>query len=188
MISRFLKSIIIGLALVMLFSCENSLKTIQEITKEDTLASMAAYNVLYERSDSGFLQVVLRSPLMEQYDTDRNNPYTEFPEGFEVTFFDKSGEKVSFISAEYGVNYRKKQLLQARKNVIVKNFDTQEQLNTENLTWDQKKKVIHTRTFVKITSPDNVIFGDSLWAKEDFSSREIYNMRGEIEVDEEDDN
>jgi len=31
-----------------------------------------------------------------------------------------------------------------------------------------------------------VIFGDSLWAKEDFSYREIYNMRGEIELKEED--
>ncbi len=188
MITRFLKSIIIGLAVGMLFSCENSLKTIQEITREDTLSTIAAYDVFYQRSDSGSLQVVLRSPLMEQYDTDKNNPYTEFPEGFEITFFDRNGNKVSFISAEYGIDYRKKQLLQARKNVIVKNFDTREQLNTENLTWNQKKKFIHTHAFVKITSPENVIFGDSLWAKEDFSSREIYNMRGEIEIDEEDDN
>ncbi len=183
---RLLKSIIIITALVMLFSCENSLKTIQELTKEDTLATMAAYDVIYKRSDSGSLQVVLRSPLMEQYDMDKKNPYTEFPEGFEITFYDKNGNKVSFISAEYGVNYRKKQLLRARKNVVVKNFDSGEQLNTENLDWDQKKKIIHTHTFVKITSPENVVFGDSLWAKEDFSSREIYNMRGEIEVEEDD--
>jgi LPS export ABC transporter protein LptC len=188
MISRLLKSIILVITGVMLFSCENSLKVIQKITAEDTLASMSAYDVVYERSDSGNRQVVLRCPVMEQYDSKKNdaNPYSEFPEGFEITFYDNNGEKVSFISAEYGINYRKKKLLFARKNVVVKNFDTQEQLNTEYLEWDQKKKMIYTHSFVKITSPDNIIFGDSMKAKEDFSSREIYNMRGEIEIKDDD--
>ena len=187
MIFRLLKSIIIIVALVMLFSCENSLKTIQKITAEDTLASMSAYDVIYERSDSGIRQVVLRCPLMEQYDSKKNekNPYSEFPQGFEIIFYDKSGHKVSFISAEYGINYRKKKLLLARNNVVVKNFNSQEQLNTEYLEWDQKKKMLYTHSFVKITSPDNVIFGDSMIAKEDFSSREIFNMRGEIEIKDE---
>lgn len=185
MISKFLKSIIITASMMMLFSCENSMETIREITKEDTLSTVAAYDVIYQRSDSGYQQVLLKSPLMEKYDGD--DPYSEFKEGFEVTFYDQGGEKVSFISANYGINYEKRGLLRARNDVVVKNFDTQEQLNTENLIWDKEKKILYTKSFVKITSPENVIFGDSLWAKEDFSYREIYNMRGEIELKEEDD-
>ena len=69
--------------------------------------------------------------------------------------------------------------------MVVKNYNTGEQLNTENLIWNKNKKILYTKSFVKITSPENVVFGDSLWAKEDFSSREIYNMRGEIELKEE---
>jgi len=184
MISKSFKSIILAATLVMLFSCENSMETIREITKEDTLTTAAAYDVIYQRSDSGYQQVLLVSPLMEKYEGD--DPYTEFKEGFEVTFYDTVGAKISFISAEYGINYEKRQLLKARNNVIVKNHDTQEQLNTENLIWDKHKKILYTKSFVKITSPDNVIFGDSLWAKEDFSYREIYNMRGEIELEEKD--
>lgn len=185
MISKLLKSIIITIALVILFSCENSMETIREITKEDTLSTVAAYDVIYQRSDSGNKQVILRSPLLEKYEGD--DPYSEFKEGFEVTFYNTGGDKVSFISANYGINYEKKQLLKARNDVVVKNYDTEEQLNTENLIWDKEKKIIYTKSFVKITSPDNVIFGDSLWAKEDFSFREIYNMRGEIELKEEND-
>lgn len=158
------------------------METIREITKEDTLSTVAAYDVIYQRSDSGYLQVILRSPLMEKFGGD--DPYSEFKEGFEVTFFDTGGDSVSFISANYGINYEKRQMLRARNDVIVKNYDTQEQLNTENLIWDKQKKIIYTKSFVKITSPENVIFGDSLWAKEDFSYREIYNMRGEIELKE----
>lgn len=182
MTSKLLKSIITTIALMMLFSCENSMETIREITKEDTLSTVAAYDVIYQRSDSGYLQVILRSPLMEKFGGD--DPYSEFKEGFEVTFFDTGGDSVSFISANYGINYEKRQMLRARNDVIVKNYDTQEQLNTENLIWDKQKKIIYTKSFVKITSPENVIFGDSLWAKEDFSYREIYNMRGEIELKE----
>lgn len=159
------------------------METIREITQQDTLTTAAAYDVTYQRSDSGYLQVLLTSPLMEKYEGD--DPYTEFNEGFEVTFYDTSGAKISFISAEYGINYEKRQLLKARNDVVVKNYDTHEQLNTENLVWDKQKKILYTKSFVKITSPDNVVFGDSLWAKEDFSFREIYNMRGEIELKEE---
>jgi LPS export ABC transporter protein LptC len=184
MILKHIKSIIITFGMMMLFSCENSLETIREITKEDTLSTVAAYDVIYQRSDSGYQQVLLRSPLMEKFGGD--DPYSEFKEGFEVTFYDTSGAKISFISANYGINYEKRGLLKAKNDVIVKNYDTQEQLNTENLIWDKDKKILYTRSFVKITSPENVIFGDSLWAKEDFSYREIYNMRGEIELKEED--
>lgn len=172
-----------AIGLVMLFSCENSMETIREITQQDTLTTAAAYDVIYQRSDSGYLQVILTSPLMEKYDGD--DPYTEFKEGFEVTFYDTTGASISFITADYGINYEKRQLLKARNDVIVKNYNTGEQLNTENLIWDKQKKILYTKSFVKITSPENVVFGDSLWAKEDFSSREIYNMRGEIELKEE---
>lgn len=182
MISKLFKGIIIVFSVLVLFSCENSMETIREITKEDTLATVAAYDVIYQRSDSGYQQVLLRSPLMEKYDGD--DPYSEFPEGFEITFYDTCGAKVSFISAEYGINYEKRQMMRARNNVIVKNYDTQEQLNSEKLIWDKRKKIIYTSSFVKITSPESIIFGDSLWAKEDFSFREIYHMKGEIEVTE----
>ena len=50
----YFKSIITVIAVVMLFSCENSISKIKEITtQEDTLAAIATYNMIYERSDSG---------------------------------------------------------------------------------------------------------------------------------------
>ena len=92
-----------AIGLVMLFSCENSMETIREITQQDTLTTAAAYDVIYQRSDSGYLQVILTSPLMEKYDGD--DPYTEFKEGFEVSFYDTTGASISFITADYGINY-----------------------------------------------------------------------------------
>ncbi len=171
------------ITVVMLFSCENSISEIKEITiQEDTLAAISTYDMIYERSDSGHVQVVLVSKLMLRHGG--NDAYSEFPEGFKITFFDKSGKETSFITANYGITYDKRKFMNARDNVVIKNYDTHEELFTENLVWDQKKKIIRSNTFVKLVKPDKIIFGDSMWAKEDFSKYNIYNMKGEFDVEE----
>lgn len=164
----------------MLFSCENSISKIVEITQEDTLAAITTYNLVYDRSDSGFVQVKVVSPLMMRFVGD--DPYSEFPEGFEITFFDNTGKETSMIKANYGINYEKRKTMSARHNVIIKNFETKEQLFTENLVWNQKTKLIKSNTFVKLIMPDKTIFGDSMWANESFTEHEIYNVKGEFDV------
>lgn len=166
----------------MLFSCENSMTTIQEITQHDTLAVVTAFDIEYERTDSGYRQVVLTSPQMERYGGEA--AYTIFPIGFKVTFYDTAGIANSFISANYGINYESKKTMVARNNVVVRNYETEEQLNTENLVWDQNKKMIFANTFVKISTPDKVVYGDSLKAHETFRHRDIYNIRGVLEFEE----
>ncbi len=166
----------------MLFSCENSMTSVQEFAKNDTLPLLSAYNIEYERTDSGYLQVILKSPLMQKFEG--KDPYVEFPEGFEVTFYNDSGEQVSYMRANYGINYEKQDLIRARNDVVVINFEKEEELRTENLVWDKKKKIIYSNTFVKITAPDKVIYGDSMWANESFSKREIIKFKADIDIEE----
>ncbi len=177
-----LKSIFAFIMAGVLFSCENSMETVRKISSVDTLAMATADSVEFFHSDSGRLQMKLITPIMLKFGGD--NPYTEFPEGFEVFFFDTTGQKVSKIVAGYGINYESKKVLEARHNVVIYNFRTHEQLNTENLIWNKKKKEIFSPTFVKITTPDKVVFGDSLHATESFDKRTIYGVRATIEVEE----
>lgn len=156
------------------------MNTVQEFARNDTLPVLTANNIEFERSDSGYVQIVLKSPLMYKYEGE--DPYMEFPEGFEVTFYNDSGKQVSFLRADYGINYEKRDLVRARNDVIVVNFEKEEELRTENLVWDKKKKIIYSNTFVKITSPDKVIFGDSMWANESFTKREIIKFKADIEI------
>ncbi len=185
MVKNLIKSIILIVVGVMLFSCENDIETIKKITADDTISGITAYDIEYVRTDSGLIQVTLKAPEMIKYDG--KEPYTEFPKGFTVYMFDKNQIKKAFIKANYGINYTRKKYLKARNDVVVKNFETHEQLNTENLDWDQRKRMIYARSFVKISAPDKLIFGDSLEANEDFSQRKIYNIqKSEIETDDSD--
>jgi len=168
---------------MMLFSCENSIAVVKEITREDTLAAITAYDIVYIRSDSGKVQMELEAPVMNRFSG--TDPSIEFPEGFEAVFYDSAMQQSSRIRADYGISNENTKLLIARRDVEVENYKTKEKLNTESLFWDQRKKFIYTGAFVKITSPDKIVFGDSLTATEGFDQRTIHNIRATLEIEEE---
>lgn len=170
---------------MMFFACENSLSVVNEMTQQDTLAAVTAYDINYVRSDSGKIKMELYAPVMNRFSG--TDPSIEFPEGFEAFFFDSIMQKTSRIKADYGISNENSKLLIARRDVEVENFETKETLNTESLFWDQRKKIIYTGAFIKITSPDKIIFGDSLTATEGFNQRTIHNIRATLEIEEETD-
>ncbi len=182
MIRNLLKSVVIVLAIGTLFSCENNMKVVQTLNAEDTLAALTATDIQYIRTDSGRRQLVLNSPLLLKYGGAK--PYAEFPKGFSIAFYDTAGNIISTIKANYGIRWKTKGLLISRNNVVVKNLKTKEQLNTENLIWNEKKHIIYSPSFVKITSPDRVIFGDSMISNENFTKRTIFGIRGVLDVEE----
>ena len=170
----------------MLFSCENPIEKVKQFVDYDTISGLMAYDVVVERSDSGMLVAKLSAPVMRSLDVDNaDSSMLEFPKGFTAYVYDNGDTApTSMIRGDYGVNYEKKELVIAQHNVVVTNMKTQETLETETLFWDQKKKKIYTSSFVKITSPDKIVFGDSLTANEDFSRREIFGIRATIEIEE----
>lgn len=169
--------------ITMLFACKNDLKEIVAMDfSSDTIPDVSAKNIDFTFSDSAKVQVRLTGPVMHAYEGE--DSYMVFPEGFKVEFYDSVMNVTSTITGMYGVHYREKRYMEARKNVVVTNYETGEQLNTEELIWDQVKEIIYSNKFVKITSEDGVIFGDGLEAEQDFSKRRIINPSGEIEVNE----
>ncbi len=179
---QIIMSVFIALAIGTLFSCENNIQTVQKIMAEDTLAEVTATNIKYIRTDSAHVQMILQSPLLLKFGG--KQPYTEFPKGFHIKFYDRTGKLISTLSANYGIRWEKKRLLLARNHVVVKNIKTDEQLDTENLSWNEKKEKIYSHSFVKISSPDRTIFGDSLVANQTFSQRTIYGIRGVMDIKE----
>lgn len=160
------------------------MEKVKQFIDNDTISGLMAYDVVIERSDSGFLVAKLSAPMMRTID-DNDSSMLEFPKGFTAYIYERGDTApTSMIRGDYGVNYDKKELVVVKRNVMVKNISTQEVLETETLFWNQKKKKIYTSSPVKITSPDKVIFGDSLTAEEDFSRREIFGIRATLEIEE----
>ena len=173
---------IIAHVVMMLFSCENPMEKVKQFIDNDTIVGLMAYDVVIERSDSGRLVARLEAPMMRSID-DPDSAMLEFPKGF-TAYMIENDSVTSMISGNYGVNYEKKELVMAKHNVVVKNLRSEEVMETERLFWDQKKKKIYTGCMVKISSPDKLIYGDSMVAKDDFTKRELFGITATIEIDE----
>lgn len=175
-----LRSIIIILAVIMLFSCKNDLATIQSLSTADSLPLEIAYDIELTYSDSGKIQAFLSSPLMTRDDDE--NEIIEFPEGFRVLFYDSDSIPQSEITALYGIIFEGEERMEARNNVVVRNIEKNEKLETEHLIWDRKAGTIFTDEFIKISKTDQVIFGDGLKSDQNFESYEILNPTGELNI------
>ena len=86
------------------------------------------------------------------------------------------------MSANYGMYYSKKDEMMVRDDVAIVNTKG-ELLNTEELTWKRREGKIYSDKFVRITTPDEIIYGTGFEAKQDFSDYTIKNISGTIKVE-----
>jgi hypothetical protein len=56
-------------------------------------------------------------------------------------------------------------------------------LNAEELIWDQNKKKIYSDKFVKVTTEDEIMFGNGFESNEDFSEYKVKKLTGQLKID-----
>lgn len=173
---------ILTLVVGMLFSCSNSEKELNKLVFTDEFPDEQTKDVTILYSDSAKIKMKLVSPLMERHSKSSGN-YTEFKVGLEVYFYSDSGTLENFVRANYAKHLTEDKKMIAKHDVVAKN-NLGDILNTEHLVWDQEKQLFYSDEFVKITTKDEIIYGDGFEANEDFSKYKIKNIKGIIAVDE----
>lgn len=179
-----IKELNTGIVLLLLFSfsfvsCENDMAKVNKVTslKEVSSESGKDIDVLY--SNSGRVKAQLSAPTMIRYHS--KEPYTEMPDGLKIEFYDDSLNVESRLTAGYGISYDKSDEMIARNNVEAINVYG-DKLNTEELVWNQKTEKISSDKFVKITTKDEIIFGDGFESNQDITNYKIKKIRGTIRL------
>jgi len=165
----------------MLCSCKNDIDVINTFTEIHNLPTQSVKNLETIYTDSGKIQIKLLAPKLKRF-SNVEEPYIEFPAGIEVIFFDKKQEPESQLTAKYAIYSETNELWEARDSVIAIN-NLGDTLNTELLFWDEKKELIYTNKFVKITTENEVIWGEGLEANQEFTDWKIKNVKGTIYID-----
>ena len=175
---QFSLMIIVG---ILLISCERKLPV---IPKSDLLSlpSLTAKGVQTILNDSGRIQLIMTSPLIEQYDK-ADPPYSEFTSGIKVDVYNGKPNPEAKVTAKYGKCTRNN-LWELRDSVVVIN-EKNEKLETELLFWNQEKDHIYTDRFVKITNEDEVIQGIGFESDSHLLSRKILKVTAEITMPDE---
>lgn len=173
----------IALAVAMLMSCKNDIEVISSLTNIDNWPSQTIVNLETIYTDSAKIQLIVKSKLVETYNQEEDS-YLEFPKGLEVFFYDKNEMVESQLSAKYAIYHKADQLWEAKDSVVVINAND-EILNTEQLFWDENKKLIYTSIFVSITTTNEIIYGEGIEANENFTNWKIMKPRGTFYLDHE---
>jgi len=160
-------------------SCEPDIQKVQLIADKEKFPLEAADNVELLYSDSARVKVKLTAGRMERYTGE--DPYLELPKGVNVLFYSDSLTVKSSLRANYAVRYENRNIMEARNDVVVIN-EKGEKLNTEHLIWDEQKAKIYSEEFVKITTKDEIIYGNGFEANEDFTKYKIFNIKGIINL------
>lgn len=166
-------------------SCENDLEVVQSFEDPAKVpdATFEKFETLYY--DSSKLNAKVESDLLLRFSEKiTKEPYMEFPKGIYVQFYDSVKNVRASVKSKYAIYYESKKLWEARKDVVVVSTDGK-QLNTEQLFWDQNKKIIYSEKFCRVTTPNASLTGNKFQAVEDFSSYELSQVQGPLQVKDE---
>lgn len=178
--------LLVGAALLagtaLLSSCEKRELPVRELQIRE-LPSLSARDVETMYSDSGKVTLLVRTPLIQQFSSDEQ-PYTLFPDGLTVLFYDKKTEPQASITAQYARYTEKDELWELRDSVVAVNTEG-DILETELLFWSEPRESVWSDRFVRITGKDQIIMGTGFESDPRLSKWKIKNVSATIYVDNE---
>lgn len=179
---RTISSLVVVLMVSMLFSCENDMTAVIKLSSKDSIPDVTINNVHVQQSEMGKPTLELTASKMISYQT--HEAYTEFPNGLRIVFFDSLMQPKTELTANYGISWDARRTMEARGNVVLRNFQKQQQLNTESLLYDRNSQKVSTPGFVKITMPDKIVLGKGMVTDEKFDNYSIRQVTATIYVNE----
>lgn len=164
--------------------CKNDIETIHALTNQVDLPDVSGFNIEITYTDSGLLKGKIIAAEAHDYNR-KEDPYTEFPKGMKVYFYNAQGVEESTIQADYAIFHKKDQIWEGRGQVLAENPGEGKKLETEQIFWDQKNKRIYSEKYSTITTRSGVSYGENGFeAEEDLSSYRMKGYKGRINVNE----
>lgn len=167
------------LACLFLVSCENDLRDIEKVSSRKLEVPVdTSKGVTAIFSDSAIVKGKLITPLLLNFRTSK--PYYEMPKGLNVILYDANLEQTTNIVADNGIWREGDKLIELRKNVVV-TTQKGDVFKSEELFWDQNKKIFYSNQLVNITKTDGTtINGTNFESDQSFNNPVITNATGNL--------
>ena len=173
-----IKPILLALLLA-LAACGNDLEEARRIVSRPNARLEFGKEVEIIYSGGARPRIRAKAPSVVRHDTDK--PYLEFNDGINLWFYDAAGNIQNKLKAGYATAVENSSEMTVRRNVEVIN-NKGDKLQTEELIWDEQRKIIYSNAFVRITTRDEVIFGQGMTANQEFTDYSIRKISGRIKI------
>jgi len=162
-------------------SCNNDFVEIKEINNINDLPVGIAENINLVYTDSAKVKAILKSPLNKDF-TNLKFPFSEFPNGVKITFFD-ANKNETFVSSNYAVTYNKTNIVDLIGNVLIELSDGSV-LKTPQLFWDPEQEWLFTEHNFTFKNDDYDIKAKRLDANRQFTIFNTGKLDGNLTVEE----
>ena len=174
------KTLLLFLTLFFL-SCNNDFVEIKEINNINDLPVGIAENINLVYTDSARVKAILKSPLNKDF-TNLKFPYSEFPNGVKITFFD-ANKNETFVSSNYAITYNKTNIVDLIGDVLIELSDGSV-LKTSQLFWDPEQEWLFTEQNFTFKNDDYDIKANRLDANRQFTIFNTGKLDGNLTVEE----
>lgn len=179
-------SAVVFVAILFLVACGNDeLKNVNSISaKKVTFSTDRTLGVEIIYSDSARVKGKGTAPILDKITPSNGSVYEEMPKGVKIDFYDAKGELSGTLVSDYAIRRENEQKTTFTKNVIVNNVKG-DNFRSEELIWDEGKKLFYSNQRVYVTTPDgNNVDGMNFEAPQDFSSYRLTRGSGEVNMKE----
>jgi hypothetical protein len=146
---------------------------------KDSVDTTIGVDLIY--SDSAKVKAKGFAPVLNKVTPKKGGQYQEMPKGVKIEFFDDFLKRTGTITSDYAIMKEAEKLTIFKRNVVVVN--DQMTFNTEELTWDENKKMFFSPQGV-VTNPNgDVLNAVNFRAPQDFSTFYMENGSAEGYVD-----
>jgi hypothetical protein len=170
--------LLITVQLLFFASCnDDDLKNAPPISsKKITLTKDRSYGVEFIYSDSAIVKAKVFAPILDKVTPSQGGSYSEMPSGVKIEFFNELLKSTGTITSSYAINKQGEKLTVFKRNVVVVTQTIT--FKTEELTWDENKKMFFS-PYGTVTDKDgSVLTGTGFSAPQDFSTYNIVEASG----------
>ena len=170
--------LIVGSA-ILLYSCAEQRDKNDE---DESMLTQQSDSLTIIQSSEGHREFVFKTPLMERDELARE-PYMEFRRGVEITTYDDStGLEESNLVADYAIFFEKRELWEAKGNVVARNAEGQT-LYTQQLFWNQSTHRVYSNVDSKVVQGQDVFIGEGFESDDKFEKWSFRKFTGKLTVD-----
>ncbi|HTH83618.1 MAG TPA: LPS export ABC transporter periplasmic protein LptC [Mucilaginibacter sp.] len=179
----FLPALLSGMLL--LGACENDLKQIKQISAKlvsQPIDTTRGVEVIY--SDSAIVKGKMITPLLIHYDVSKSvaKPYYSMPKGVKVIIYDKDAKEIGNIVSDSAAQHEKEHITEFFRNVVATNIKG-ETYKSDELIWDQDKKIFYSNKPVQITmAGGDIMNGTSFKSDDKFNNPHLTQSTGLFNV------
>ena len=167
-------------ALLIIQSCKNDYESIIDINKYTKIPAAVTENFNLKYTDSAMVKAVLNSPLNLDY-TNQIFPYSEFPEGLNIRFYENKDDSTN-VSANYGIVYYKTKIVSLKGNVVIQSTDGSK-IKSSQIYWDPEQEWLFTEEDIVFSSNEYDINASKLDADRTFKLLKTGQLNGNFLFD-----